>query len=73
VDAERVASARRRSTGALAIMSAIAVAVAANPRTVRELIATVTAGVHLGGVPAYRPTETRQWIELLGEVITGER
>jgi len=54
-------------------MSAIAVAVAANPRTVRELIATVTAGVHLGGVPAYRPTETRQWIELLGEVITGER
>ncbi len=47
--------------------------VAMSPGTVRELIAAVTAGAHLGGVPVYRPTETRQWILLLGKVITGDR
>lgn len=47
--------------------------VAMSPGTVRELIAAVTAGAHLGGVPVYRPTETRQWIVLLGKVVTGER
>ena len=40
---------------------------------VRQPDAALEAGAHLGGVPVYRPTETRQWIVLLGKVVTGER